>query len=77
MGGATAMLPTAGAEWVGAELTGRFGPARWSSSLTATDATRWAVRPARAVTGRSKILVNSYSRERPAPETPALPAASR
>ncbi|MFJ6659928.1 transaminase [Streptomyces sp. NPDC091377] len=60
-GGATAMLPTEDAEWVGAELTRRFGPARWSFSLTATDANRWAIRLARAVTGRSKILVNSYS----------------
>ncbi|WP_328685667.1 transaminase [Streptomyces sp. NBC_01261] len=60
-GGATAMLPTEDAEWVGAELTRRFGPARWSFALTATDANRWAIRLARAVTGRSKILVNSYS----------------
>lgn len=61
LGGATAMLPTEDAEWVGAELTRRFGLARWSFSLTATDANRWAIRLARAVTGRSKILVNSYS----------------
>ncbi|WP_329331932.1 transaminase [Streptomyces sp. NBC_00663] len=61
LGGATAMLPTEDAEWVGAELTRRFGLARWSFSLTATDANRWAIRLARAVTGRPKILVNSYS----------------
>ncbi|MEU6591788.1 transaminase [Streptomyces sp. NPDC046881] len=60
LGGATAMLPTEDAEWVGAELTRRFGQARWSFSLTATDANRWAIRLARAVTGRPKILVNSY-----------------
>ncbi|WP_030277497.1 transaminase [Streptomyces sp. NRRL B-24484] len=60
-GGATAMLPTEDAEWVGAELTRRFGLSHWSFSLTATDANRWAIRLARAVTGRSKILVNSYS----------------
>src|SRR5690348_5255994 len=36
LGGATAMLPTEDAEWVGAELTRRFGLARWSFSLTAT-----------------------------------------
>ncbi|MDF3302889.1 transaminase [Streptomyces tropicalis] len=59
-GGATAMLPTEDAEWVGAELTRRFGLARWSFSLTATDANRWAIRLARAVTDRPKILVNSY-----------------
>ncbi|AXI76369.1 transaminase [Peterkaempfera bronchialis] len=60
-GGATAMLPTEDAEWVGAELTRRFGLPRWSFSLTATDANRWAIRLARAVTDRPKILVNSYS----------------
>ncbi|KOV93068.1 aminotransferase [Streptomyces sp. NRRL B-3648] len=60
LGGATAMLPTEDAEWVGAELSRRFGLARWSFSLTATDANRWAIRLARAVTGRPKILVNSY-----------------
>ena len=59
-GGATAMLPTEDAEWVGAELARRFGLPRWSFSLTATDANRWAIRLARAVIGRSKILVNSY-----------------
>jgi glutamate-1-semialdehyde 2,1-aminomutase len=60
LGGATAMLPTEDAEWVGAALTRRFGVSRWSFALTATDANRWAIRLARAVTGRSKVLVNSY-----------------
>ncbi|SDJ36107.1 glutamate-1-semialdehyde 2,1-aminomutase [Frankineae bacterium MT45] len=60
LGGATAMMPTEDAEWVGQELSRRFGPTRWSLSLTATDANRWSIRIARAVTGRPKILVNSY-----------------
>ena len=60
LGGATAMMPTEDAEWVGAELTRRFGPARWSFALTATDANRWAIRLCRAITGRPRILVNSY-----------------
>ncbi|MFG1923728.1 transaminase [Cryptosporangium sp. NPDC048952] len=60
LGGVTAMLPTEDAEWVGAELTRRFGLPQWSLSLTATDANRWAIRLARAITGRPKILVNSY-----------------
>ena len=55
-----AMLPTEDAEWVGAELTRRFGLPRWSFALTATDANRWAIRIVRAVTGRPQILVNSY-----------------
>lgn len=59
-GGATAMMPTEDAAAVGAELTRRFGLPLWSFSLTATDANRWAIRLARAITGRSKILVNSY-----------------
>ena len=54
LGGATAMMPTEDAEWVGAELTRRFGLPRWSFSLTATDANRWAIRLARAVTGRAE-----------------------
>lgn len=60
LGGATAMMPTEDAEWVGAEMTRRFGLPLWSFSLTATDANRWAIRLVRAITGRPKILVNSY-----------------
>ncbi len=59
-GGATAMLPTEDAAWVGHELSRRFGERRWSFTLTATDANRWALRLARRLTGRSKILVFSY-----------------
>jgi glutamate-1-semialdehyde 2,1-aminomutase len=59
-GGATAMLPTEDAAWVGAELARRFGVPLWSFSLTATDANRWVVRLARLVTGRPKILVFNY-----------------
>ncbi|HEY5051508.1 MAG TPA: transaminase, partial [Acidothermaceae bacterium] len=58
--GITAMLPTADAEWVGAELTRRFGVPRWSFTLTATDANRWAIRLARLATGRPKILIFAY-----------------
>ena len=60
LGGATTMLPTEDAALVGAELARRFGLPYWSFALTATDANRWAIRLLRAVTGRSKILVNSY-----------------
>jgi glutamate-1-semialdehyde 2,1-aminomutase len=59
-GGVTTMLPTADAEWVGAELTRRFGLPLWSFTLTATDANRWAIRLARLATGRPKILVFAY-----------------
>jgi len=60
VGGATTMLPTPDAAWVAAELTRRFGPTHWSFTLTATDANRWAIRLARQLTGRPKILVYSY-----------------
>lgn len=59
-GGLTTMLPTEDAQWVGAELTRRFGVGRWSFALTATDANRWAIRLVRALTGRPKILFHSY-----------------
>jgi glutamate-1-semialdehyde 2,1-aminomutase len=59
--GITAMLPTEDAAWVGEELTRRFGLERWQFALTATDANRWVLRMARALTGRPKVLVFSYS----------------
>ena len=60
LGGATTMLPTEDAAWVGAELARRFGVSHWSFTLSATDANRWAIRVARQLTGRPKILVFSY-----------------
>ena len=59
-GGITTMRPTADGEWVGAELARRFGLPQWSFTLSATDANRWALRLARLVTGRPKVLVFSY-----------------
>lgn len=59
-GGITTMMPNADAEWVAQELTNRFGLPLWSFSLTATDANRWALRIARQVTGKSKVLAFSY-----------------
>ena len=55
--GVTTMLPTEDAAWVGAELARRFGLPSWQFALTATDANRFAVRLARHVTGRPRILV--------------------
>src|SRR5512139_2146905 len=60
LGGITTMLPTADAEWVGAELSRRFRLPLWSFTLTATDANRWAIRLARLATGRPKILTFAY-----------------
>lgn len=60
LGGITTMMPTEDAQWVGAELTRRFGVPLWSFTVSATDANRWAIRLARLATGKSKILVFSY-----------------
>src|SRR3954469_2112333 len=55
--GITLMLPSEDALWVGEEMGRRFGLPYWQFALTATDANRFALRIARAVTGRPKILV--------------------
>src|SRR4051812_18699412 len=55
--GITLMLPTEDASWVAAELGRRFGLPRWQFALTATDANRFALRLARAITDRPKVLV--------------------
>ncbi|HEY2798359.1 MAG TPA: aspartate aminotransferase family protein [Thermoanaerobaculia bacterium] len=55
--GVTFMLPTEDAVWVGEELARRFGLPCWQMALTATDANRFAIRLARHVTGRPRILV--------------------
>ncbi len=58
--GITLMLPTEDSSWVGEELKRRFGLACWQFALTATDANRFAIRIAREITRRSKILVYNY-----------------
>jgi glutamate-1-semialdehyde 2,1-aminomutase len=58
--GITLMLPTEDAIWVGEELQHRFGLQYWQFTLTATDANRFAIRMARHITGRQKILVFNY-----------------
>lgn len=60
-GGISTMMPTEDAEAVAQELTRRFNLPLWSFSLSATDANRWALRIARLVTGRSKIMSFAYS----------------
>ncbi len=59
--GVTTMLPTEDAEWVAHELARRFGLAKWSFTLSATDANRWLLRLVRLATNRPKVLVFSYS----------------
>jgi glutamate-1-semialdehyde 2,1-aminomutase len=55
--GITAMLPTADASIVSAELARRFGLPLWQFTVSATDANRHVIRYSRMITGRSKILV--------------------
>jgi glutamate-1-semialdehyde 2,1-aminomutase len=58
--GITLMLPTEDSIWVGAEMQRRFGLPYWQFCLTATDANRFTIRLARAITARPKILVYNY-----------------
>lgn len=55
--GATFMLPTPDANWVGAELARRFTLPYWGFTTSATEANRAAIRLARMVTGRERVLV--------------------
>ena len=55
--GLTYMLPTETAVEAGHILRDTFGPFQWQIATTATDANRFALRVARAVTGRPKVLV--------------------
>ena len=55
--GLTYMLPDEDALVLGRLLSERFGLPEWQIATTATDANRFALRVARAVTGRPKILV--------------------
>ena len=55
--GLTYMLPSEDALALGRLLTEKFGLPHWQIATTATDANRFALRIARAVTGRPKILV--------------------
>ncbi|MFC6446016.1 transaminase [Shinella zoogloeoides] len=55
--GLTHMLPSADADRVGELLQDRFGLPCWQMAVTASDANRFALRAARAATGRRRILV--------------------
>ena len=59
--GITHMLPTEDAIVSGDELRRRFGLRYWQFTITATDANRFAIRLAREVTGRPKILVHNHN----------------
>jgi glutamate-1-semialdehyde 2,1-aminomutase len=56
-GGLSAMLPTQDSDIVGRLLSERFGLPFWQVATTASDANRFALRVARALTGRKVLLV--------------------
>ncbi len=58
--GSTLMLPTEDTLEATAQLESRFGLPKWQFTLSATDANRFALRLAREITGRSRVLVFSY-----------------
>jgi len=58
--GSTFMLPTQDAAAVAANLKERFGLPQWQFALSATDANRFVLRMARAITNRPKVLVFNY-----------------
>jgi len=53
----TAMLPTDDSVAVSSELARRFGLPLWQFTVSATDANRHAIRYARLITGRKKVIV--------------------
>ncbi|KPC49707.1 transaminase [Amantichitinum ursilacus] len=55
--GYTAMLPSALTASIGDKLARLFGLPMWQLATTASDANRFVIRWARAITGRNKILV--------------------
>jgi glutamate-1-semialdehyde 2,1-aminomutase len=55
--GLTCMLPIAQTPTVGEQLARRFGLPMWQLAMTASDANRFALRWARAVTKRPQVLV--------------------
>ena len=58
--GTTVMLPTKDAAWVADEMARRFGLPKWQFTVSATDANRFVLRFARAITGKPKVLVHDW-----------------
>jgi glutamate-1-semialdehyde 2,1-aminomutase len=58
--GFTTMLPSPDISWVADHLYERFGLLKWQFCLSATDANRFSLRIARALSGKPKIVVNDW-----------------
>ena len=74
--GATVMLPSDDAVWVGDELTRRFGLPSWQLAMSATDANRFVLRFARHLTGRPRVAVMDWCYHGTVDETLAVLDAS-
>ena len=72
--GATTMLPSEAAIDAAEELSRRFGLPLWQLCLTATDANRFVLRIARAITKRPKVLVHNWCYHGTVDETFAIAA---
>jgi glutamate-1-semialdehyde aminotransferase len=59
--GMTTMLPSEDGIAAGEELTRRFGLPLWQFTVSATDANRFALRLARAITGRAMVVVHDHN----------------
>jgi len=75
--GLTTMLPTEDSIIAAEELGRRFGMDHWFFTLSATDANRAALRIARQLTGRPKVLVYSYCYHGSVDETLAVGESGR
>ena len=58
--GFTTMLPSSDISWVANHLSERFHMSKWQFCLSATDANRFSLRIARALSGKPKIVVNDW-----------------
>ena len=58
--GFTTMLPSSDISWVANHLAERFRLSKWQFCLSATDANRFSLRIARALSGKPKIVVNDW-----------------
>ena len=58
--GFTTMLPSSDISWVANHLAERFRMSKWQFCLSATDANRFSLRLARALSGKPKIVVNDW-----------------
>lgn len=72
LGGITTMMPTEDAAWVAEDLRRRFRVPYWQFTLTATDANRFALRIARQIQRRHRVLIFNWCYHGSVDETVAV-----